>query len=144
MKALFYTLTRSAIIALVLQLIIVDKVCSQDVRQTNITWQATNVKNPATGSSKSNDSKFVTGPSEFRWTQKNTKTYQFTVDEVRGTWSDLRADGQLEFNLKLEGRPGTAFVSRSNGKYTIRLRYQRPSGGTELSLEFKIDEVEAR
>lgn len=143
MKTFLYTLMRLVTIPLLPLLLVIGNAFSQDVRQSN-TWQASRVKNPTSGLSKANDSKFISGNSEFRWTQKGTKTYQFSLDEVVGTWNDLRADGQLEFKLKLDGRPGTALVSGVNGKYTIGSRYQRPSGGKELNIEFLIDHVEAR
>jgi hypothetical protein len=138
------TLIQITFIATLLQFVMVGRAASQDVRQATIVWQATNVRNPASGLGRANDSRFVSNAVEFRWTQKGSKTYLFTVEEMIGTWADLKLDGQIEFRLKMDGRVGSAIISRSGGKYVVRLRYQRQSGEVELNLEFEIDHVEAQ
>jgi len=97
---------------------------AQDITSETLSWKAISATNAVDGSSVNYSGDFVSnGNTSVDWIQSGGKmTSHYTVTSVDGQWSNCSTDGQIIYNVQINGLNGSITFKRSNGQLTIRLQ----------------------
>ncbi len=87
----------------------------QDVKTSTLRWNVTNAMYLRTGEMIGDPTILISSPGKVEW-QKADGSVRLTakVVEIRGTWSNGSAPGQILFQIESEGKQGTLQFTRDN------------------------------
>jgi hypothetical protein len=118
---------------------------AQDVRKSTITWISSKNVNNADNATSIFACSFVShADQKIDWNQRNgAYVTSYAVTSVRGSWSDISADGQIVYQVTNGELAGTVTLSRLNGTSTIRMSLSL-NGKPSFDFSFLIDSVTAQ
>lgn len=120
-------------------------VCSawgQDVRSTDLTWSVSQLKDLNAGKIVSYTCEFKThGVGDVQWLQKqSTHVSTLTVNQVNGSWNDVKANGQIIYNITTGSQTGTFTLERTASGVFIILDISQPNG-TRLRHQYTVSQI---
>jgi len=124
---------------------------SQDISRDVLKWSiAVDIDRTIDSTARSYDSYFITSTqNKIDWItlrtdqngQVSTTKNSLEISKAKGTWRNIKKDGEKEFNVAMNKSAGTLTIKRANGKYNIALNLLGKTGG-KLNRVFKISNVE--
>ena len=115
---------------------------AQDIRTTKLVWTVTALSDINTNKNSAYTCVFETnGQQAIAWKQKNgAYNTSFAVTQLTGTWANVQADGQVVYDITLDGETGTLTFARNATGIFITLDLSQ-AGGSRLKHRYTVGQV---
>lgn len=103
---------------------------AQDVRTTKLTWTVTGLSDLNTNKNSVYNCVFETnGAQPIVWKQKNSTYLQaLVVTQLTGNWADVQTNGQVGYDISIDGQTGTLTFMRDASGVFITIDLSQPTG----------------
>ncbi|MFZ6011190.1 MAG: hypothetical protein ACOYXT_12660 [Bacteroidota bacterium] len=129
------------IIALIITAFAAWSADAQDIKTSSLNWTAGELTDLKTGKTKAYSGVFETSSEQsVVWKQKAATT-TFQVTGMEGSWTDVKTDGKVIFQVDSEGITGTLTLERSSSGTFVTLDLDLGSGST-MKHRYRIEKVE--
>lgn len=114
---------------------------AQDIMKTKLTWKVGQLTDLNTNKNQVYQCSFITnGNQPIEWVQKNNYVRTLTVTRTSGTWTDVKNQGKVVFEVVEEGEVGTLTVERSTVGLSIKMERQQGQL-SKLNQRFLVNSV---
>jgi hypothetical protein len=119
------------------------QVYAQNIRTSNLQWEADQVTDKQTNKTSAFSCVFKTTPNSVEWIQKKGELkVQYSIISTEGEWDDLNARGTITYVIERKGKRSKIIFMRSASGLFISLDFSQPSAQTFVQ-QFRIKSVES-
>jgi len=116
---------------------------AQNALQKNVEWYSAKTFDKLNNAEVILDSKFVINKDRtIEWIQNQGQhVYQFTITGTRASWTDMKQNGTISYNVKCKNINGVITVGRENKDLFIELEFLE-NGVNTTPFRFNIERTE--